>query len=70
MICTPDGYIVMAIVELHQHRMDEAEKSAEEALTRNSRCANAYLILADVHGARKDYTGEVKDLDTYLALIP
>jgi predicted Zn-dependent protease len=67
---TPDGYVVMAVIQLHQHQIDDAEKNAREALARNSHHANAYLVLADVHGSRKEYAEEVKDLDTYLTLYP
>jgi Tfp pilus assembly protein PilF len=67
---TPDGYVVMAVIRLHEERVDEAEKNAQEALARNSHQANAYLILADIHAKRKDYASETKDLDTYLSLNP
>ena len=66
----PDGFLVMAIISLRQNRIDEAEKMARDALARNRNFPNAYLVLARVHYERKDFSAEMKDLDTYLNLQP
>ena len=66
----PDGYVVMAVIRLHQNRFDDAEKNARRALALNPHSANAYMILADVHASRHEFPSEIKDLDTYLALGP
>lgn len=60
----------MAVIMLYQHRVDDAEKNAQEALALNPHGPNAYLVLADVHGQRHDFPTEIKDLDTYLTLAP
>jgi tetratricopeptide (TPR) repeat protein len=52
------------------NRLDEAEKSAREALLRNPNFAGAYLALADVQERRGGYRAEIQDLDTYLKLQP
>lgn len=67
---TPDGYVVFGVVLLHLNRLDEAERNAREALTRSAQALNAYLVLADVHDQRKDYSAEIRDLDNFLAVEP
>jgi tetratricopeptide (TPR) repeat protein len=67
---SPDGYLVLGMALLRVNRLDEAEKSAQEALLRNPNFANAYLVLADVNGCRHDYRTQLQDLDTYLRLEP
>src|SRR5271169_6039695 len=52
------------------NRLDEAEKSAREALLRNPNYAGAYLALADVQERKGGYRAEIQDLDTYLKLQP
>ena len=66
----PDGFLVMAIISLRQNRLNEAEKNARDALARNRDFPNAYLVLAEVHSQRKDFTAEMRDLDTYLQSNP
>jgi tetratricopeptide (TPR) repeat protein len=66
----PDGYIVLGVVLLHSNRLDEAEHYAREALKHSEQAFNAYLLLADVHDYRKDYSAEIRDLDHFLAVEP
>jgi Tfp pilus assembly protein PilF len=66
----PDGYIVLGVVLLRSNRIGEAEHNANEALLRNAQAFNAYLLLADVHNLRKDYSAEIRDFDAFLALEP
>lgn len=67
---SPDGQLALGIVSLYLHRPDQAEKSAQEVLSRNSQAANAYLILADAHGEKDNYPAEVQDLNAFLRLEP
>jgi Tfp pilus assembly protein PilF len=64
------GYLALGVVLLRLQRPVEAEKSAQEVLLRDPRSPDAYLILADSHGARNQYSAEVKDLDAFLTMVP
>jgi|SRR5919108_340571 tetratricopeptide (TPR) repeat protein len=67
---SPEGHLFLGIALLDQNRLDESEKSLREALLRRPQYADVYLVLADVHGKRKDYPSQIQDLDTYLKLAP
>jgi len=64
------GHLFLSVALLHRNRLDEAEKSAREALLRKPGFAWAYLVLADVHGSRREYGMQLRDLDAYLKLEP
>jgi tetratricopeptide (TPR) repeat protein len=66
----PDGYLILGMALLRLGRLDEAEKSAREALLRNPNFAQAYLVLADVYGRRHDYREQLEGLEAYLQLEP
>lgn len=66
----PDGHVILGMVLLQLGRPDEAERSAREALLRNPNYAEAYLVLSDVYGRRRDYGAQLHDLNTYLKLEP
>ena len=66
----PEGYVILGEALKQLNRMDEAEKSAREALLRNPYLAGAYLVLSDVAESRGDYRLEIMDLDAYLKLLP
>ena len=67
----PDGHVVLALVLLRLNRLDEAEKSAQEALRLNqSSSVKAHLILADIRGERGDFSGQARELDAYLERYP
>jgi hypothetical protein len=67
----PDGHVVLAMVLLRLNRLEEAEKSAQEALLLNqSTSAKAHLILAEIRGERGDFSGQARELDAYLKRYP
>jgi tetratricopeptide (TPR) repeat protein len=67
---SPVGYLILGMALLRLNRLDEAEKSAREALLRKPNFAQAYLVLADVYARRHEYRVQVQDLDVYLKLEP
>jgi hypothetical protein len=62
--------VVLSTVLLFEHRPDEAERVARDALALASTAPDAYLVLAGVHGEPGDFAAEVEDLDTFLSLEP
>ena len=66
----PDGHVILAMALLALNRLDEAEKSAGEALLRKPGFAEAYLVLADVYARRRNYREQLQDLEIYLRLEP
>jgi tetratricopeptide (TPR) repeat protein len=66
----PQGYVVLSEVLMRLNRLDEAEKSAREALLRNAGFAGAYLALADLAERKGEFRAEIQDLDIYLKLQP
>src|SRR6266853_1606087 len=67
---SPDGYTILGMVLLRLDRPDEAEKCAREALLRNPNFAQAYLVLSDAYGRRREYRAQLQGLDSYLKLEP
>jgi tetratricopeptide (TPR) repeat protein len=65
-----DGHVILGLALLRLNRLDEAERSAREALLRKPGFAEAYLVLADVYARRRNYQEQVQDLETYLRLEP
>jgi tetratricopeptide (TPR) repeat protein len=65
-----DGYLFLGMALLKLNRPDEAEKSAREALLRNPNLAEAYLVLSDAYGRRKEYLAQLQGLEAYLKLEP
>ena len=66
----PDGHVILGMALLRLDRLDEAERSAREALLRRPGYAEAYLVLADVYARRRNYRAQLQDLETYLELEP
>jgi tetratricopeptide (TPR) repeat protein len=66
----PEGHVILGMALLALDRLDEAEKSAEEALLRKPGYAEAYLVRADVNAKRKNFRGQVQNLEAYLKLEP
>jgi len=64
------GHLFLSVALFHLNRLEEAEKSAREALLRKPSFAWAYLMLADVHAHRGEYGMQLHDLDAYLKLEP
>jgi len=65
-----DGYLILALAQLQMNRLDDAEKSVQEALLRNPNFAQAYLVLANVYGRRHEYHAQLQGLDAYLKMQP
>jgi len=64
------GQVVLATVLLYEHRPEDAEKSARDALSVDPNTPDAYLVLAGVDGEKEDYASEVHELDQFLSLEP
>src|SRR6266849_4687211 len=64
------GHLFMSVAFFHLNRLEEAEKSAREAILRKPGVALAYLMLADVSARRGEYGMQLHDLDAYLKLEP
>jgi len=67
---TATGHLFLSVALFRLNRLEEAEKSAREALLRKPGFAWAYLVLADVHGRRGEYARQLQDLDAYVKLEP
>jgi len=64
------GHYYLGLALFGLNRLEEAEKSARDALLRKSDFSKAYLLLADIHRREKDYPSLVSDLNEYLRLSP
>jgi tetratricopeptide (TPR) repeat protein len=64
------GHLFLSLALFRLDRLEEAEKSAQEALLRKPAFALSYLVLADVHGRRGEYARQLQNLDAYLKLEP
>lgn len=65
-----EGYVLLTEALMQLNRLDEAEKSAHEALLRNPRHAGVYLAQAEVAGNKGNYREMIEDLDEFLKLKP
>lgn len=67
----PDGYVILGLALLGLNHVDEAEQAAQQGLQLNRpEGAKAYLVLADIHAARKQYEAQARDLTEYLKQFP
>lgn len=64
------GHFFLSLALFRLNRLEEAEKSAQEALLRKPAFALPYLVLADVQGRRGEYARQLQNLDAYLKLEP
>jgi len=64
------GHLFLSLALFRLNRLEEAEKSAQEALLRKPAFSLPYLVLADVHGRRGEYARQLQNLDAYLKLEP
>ena len=64
------GHFLLGRALFGQNRLEEAEKSAHEALLRRADVAAAHILLANVHIRRREYVLAIKDLDSYLSMVP
>jgi tetratricopeptide (TPR) repeat protein len=67
---SPDGHVILAMALMRLERVEEAERSAREALLRKPDFATAYLVLADVCARRHEYRVQIEYLEAYLRLEP
>ena len=61
------GNFVLAWVMYSTTRLQDAEKSAREAVLSAPTFAGARLLLAQIHLAEKNFVAAVQDMDTYLS---
>jgi tetratricopeptide (TPR) repeat protein len=67
---SPFAYFILGVAQLRLNRLEEAERSAREALLRNPNFAEAFLLLSDVSGRKREYLTQLHGLDSYLRLEP
>ena len=67
---TATGHLFLSVALFRLNRLEDAEKSAREALLRRPGFAWAYLVLADVHGRRSEYARQLQNLNAYFKLEP
>jgi tetratricopeptide (TPR) repeat protein len=65
-----DGYLILGMALLRLDRLDEAERSAHEALLRNPNFAQPYLVLSEASARKHEYRTQLQHLDSYLKLEP
>jgi tetratricopeptide (TPR) repeat protein len=65
-----DGYLILGMALLRLNRLEEAERSAHEALLRNPNFAQPYLVLSEANARRHEYRAQLQQLDSYLKLEP
>lgn len=62
-----EGYTVLSFTLVKEHRLDEAEQTAQKAVQMPNPLAwKALLALAYIHATKNDYEAAVYDLDSYL----
>ena len=64
------GYTLLATALVQQNRVDEAERSLQEALLRDANLADAYLVHSNISARTGNYPAQLQDLDAYLRLEP
>jgi tetratricopeptide (TPR) repeat protein len=67
---SPTGYYYLGRALFGLDRLEEAESNAREALRRKAAFPSVHLLLADIHGKKKEYESLVADLNDYLRLAP
>ena len=64
------GHYCLAWALFRLNNLQEAERTAREALRWKPDSPDAYLLLADIHHHQHDYSALLKDLNEYLRLQP
>jgi tetratricopeptide (TPR) repeat protein len=65
-----NGKYFLAWAQYGLNRLIDAERSLRQALLRNAKIAEAYLLLARIHQRQHNSYAMAKDLQTYLAVSP
>ena len=65
-----NGKYFLAWAQYGLNRLIEAERSVRQALLRNAKIAEAYLLLARIHQRQHNSYAMSKDLQSYLAVSP
>jgi tetratricopeptide (TPR) repeat protein len=64
------GHYYLAVAVYSQNRLDEAEKSAREAILRRPDSPLSHLLLAEIHLRKRNYATLLSEVNTYLRLDP
>ena len=64
------AHFEMARAQVGLNQVDAAEKNAMEARSKKADEPQVYLVLANIHIRKRNYTALLEDLDTYLKLDP
>jgi tetratricopeptide (TPR) repeat protein len=64
------GHYYLAFAVYSQNRLEEAEKSAREAILRKPDSPLSHLLLAEIYRRKHDYRSLLEELHTYLKLEP
>ena len=64
------GKYYLAWAQFGLNRLVEAERSVEQALLRNSKLAQAYLLLIRIHQSQHNLPAVTRDLESYVKLEP
>lgn len=64
------GKYYLAWAQFGLNRLNEAERSLEQALLRNDTLAEAYLLLARIHQRQRNLPAVQKDLEFYVRVEP
>ena len=64
------GKYYLAWAQFGLNRLAEAERTLEQALLRNEKLAEAYLLLARVHQRQRNVPAVTRDLEFYVKLDP
>jgi tetratricopeptide (TPR) repeat protein len=64
------GHYYLAVAVYSQNRLQEAEKSAREAILRRPDFPLGHLLLAEIHLRKRNYATLLSEVNTYLRLEP
>jgi Tfp pilus assembly protein PilF len=64
------AHFEMARAQVGLNQVDAAEKNAMEARSKKADEPQIHLVLANIHIRKRNYTGLLEDLDTYIKLDP
>jgi hypothetical protein len=64
------GHYQLGRILFNEHKVADAEKSAEQARSLAPNAAIVYRLLSNIHLSQKNYTALAQDLDAYIKLDP